>query len=261
MTFLNALSTEFLKLKRTRITWIIGVAFCFAPLAIGFFMLILMHPDLAQNMGLLTTKAQLTIPAADWATYLQFTAIITAVGSFVLGIMEAYIFGREYMQGTAKNLLTLPISRAVFTAAKLIVAAVWYIVVIVVLYLIALIFGLAIGLPGFDPSLVAQNIGLVLKLLVQTLLLGSLPAWMAVLGRGILAPIGFTIFSSLALGQLFSHTGWGVWCPWAIPLITANAGAPDAPVAGVGSWIVLVVVFIAGALATFFTLDRADNTQ
>ena len=261
MTFLNALYTEFLKLRRTKITWIIGLAFCFAPLGIGFFMLIIMNPDLAQHMGLLTTKAQLTIPAADWATYLKFTAIIMGTGSFVLGIMAAYVFGREYMQGTAKNMLTLPVGRAAFTAAKLVVTAVWYTAVIVSVYVVAIVFGLVIGLPGWAPSLLPDNIGLVLQLLVQTLLLGSVPAWMAILGRGILAPIGFTIFAALALGQLFSHTGWGVWCPWSIPLLTAQAGAQDAPVPGLGSWIVLVIVFAAGVFATWITLDRADNTQ
>jgi ABC-type transport system involved in multi-copper enzyme maturation permease subunit len=261
MMFFKTLGTEFLKLKRTKITWIIGLAFCFAPLSIGFFMMILMNPELAKNMGLLTAKAQLTIPAADWATYLKFTAIILSAGSFVLGIMEAYVFGREYMQGTAKNMLTLPIRRSVFAAAKLVTAAAWYTAVIVFVYVVALLFGLVIGLPGFDPSLIPPNIGLVLQLLLQTLLLGSLPAWMAVIGRGILAPIGFTLFTSLALGQLFSHTGWGIFCPWAIPLLTANAGASDTAVPGAVAWIILGITFIVGAIAAWLTLDRADNTQ
>ncbi|MBN2350938.1 MAG: ABC transporter permease [Spirochaetales bacterium] len=261
MTFLNALYTEFLKMRRTKITWIIGLAFCFAPVGIGFFMLIIMNPDLARHMGLLTTKAQLTIPAADWATYLKFTAIILGAGSFVLGIMEAFVFGREYMQGTAKNMLTLPVGRGAFTAAKLLVVSVWYTAVIAFVYFVAIVFGFTIGLPGWSPSLLPENIGLVMQLLVQTLLLGSVPAWMAILGRGILAPIGFTLFAALGLGQLFSHTGWGVWCPWSIPLLTAQAGAQDAPVPGFGSWIVLIFVFAAGVCAAWITLDKMDNTQ
>jgi ABC-2 type transport system permease protein len=261
MTFLNTLRTEFLKMKRAPITWIIALAFCFAPLGIGFFMLILMHPELAKNLGLITAKAQLTIPAADWSSYLKFTAVIMGAGSFVLGIMEAFVFGREYMQGTAKNMLTLPIGRSVFVAAKLVVAAVWYTAVIVLLYAVALLFGHAIGLPGWDPSILPGNIGLVLQLLVQSLLLGSVPAWMAILGRGILAPIGFSLFAALALGQIFSHTGWGVWCPWSIPLLAANVGSADGPVPGLGSWIVLFATFIIGAVAAYLTLDRADNTQ
>jgi hypothetical protein len=261
MIFLNTLYTELLKLRRTKITWIACLAFCFAPLAIGFFMLILMNPELAKNMGLLTAKAQLTIPAADWASYLKFTGLIFSVGSFLIGIMAAFVFGREYTQGTAKNMLTLPIARAVFAAAKLTVVAIWYVAVVAVVFVVTLLFGLAIGLPGWQPSLLPDNIGLILQLLVQALLLSSLPAWMAVLGRGVLAPIGFTIVTSLAFGQLFSHTGWGVWCPWSIPLLTANAGAPDAPVPGVGSWIVLAIVFVAGVVGLWLTLDRADNTQ
>ena len=139
MILANAIHTEFLKLKRTHITWVIALAFCFAPIAVGFFMLIIMNPELARNMGLLSTKAQLTIPAADWGTYLKFTGIFFGAGSFVLGIMTAFVFGREYMQGTAKNMLSLPIGRAVFTAAKLIVTAVWYLVVVAVVFFVAIV--------------------------------------------------------------------------------------------------------------------------
>lgn len=174
--------------------------------------------------------------------------------------MQAYVFGREYAQGTAK-MLTLPISRAAFAGAKLIVASVWYTAAVALVYAVTLLFGAVIGLPGWNPSLIGDSLGLTFQLLAQSLLLGSLPAWMAVLGRGILAPLGFTIFASLALGQLFSHTGWGIWCPWSIPLLTANAGASGSPVPGAGSWVVLAVVFVAGAIALWLTLDRADNTQ
>jgi ABC-type transport system involved in multi-copper enzyme maturation permease subunit len=261
MMFFTALGTEFLKLRRTKITWIIALAFCFGPLGIGFFMLILMHPELARNLGLLTAKAQLAIPTADWAAYLKFTAVILGAGSFVLGIMEAFVFGREYQQGTAKNLLTLPIGRGVFVAAKLVVAAAWYLAVACLVYAVALVFGAFIGLPGWSPVLLGENLVLVLTLTVQTLLLGSIPAWIALWGRGILAPIGVTLFTVLGLGQMLAHTGWGAWCPWSIPLLAANAGAQDAPIPGAGSWIVLVITFAAGAVACWLTLEKADNTQ
>src|SRR3972149_5562899 len=125
MTYLNTLYTEFLKLRRTKITWIIGLLYAFAPLAMSFFMLILMNPELARNMGLITAKAQMTVGTADWPTYLYFVTVMFSAGTLVLGVIEAFVFGREYAQGTAKNMLTLPIGRSVFVAAKLTVDAVW----------------------------------------------------------------------------------------------------------------------------------------
>jgi ABC-type transport system involved in multi-copper enzyme maturation permease subunit len=261
MMFFNALATEFVKLRRTKITWIIGILYSFGPLAIAFSMVILKNPELAKEMGLLTAKAQMTIGAVDWPTYMQFTGIILAMGGIVLGLMETFIFGREYAQGTAKNMLTLPIGRSVFVAAKLTVAAVWFTIVAAWLFLESILLGHAIGLSGYSAALVEKTLAQCGLVLIQTLLLGSLPAWMAILGRGLLAPIGFTIFTLLFIGQLMLHTGWAHLCPWSIPLLTTGAGGAAAPEVGAGSWIVLLGTFAVGTAAAIFTLDRVDNTQ
>jgi ABC-type transport system involved in multi-copper enzyme maturation permease subunit len=261
MMFLQTLATEFLKLKRTKITWIIALLFAFGPPGIGFMMFILMNPDLAQHMGLFTAKAEMTIGRADWTTFLKFMGIIGAVGGIVLGFIQAFVFGREYMQGTAKNMLTLPLHRGLFVGAKLIVAAAWYSIIIVIITAEGFLVGVVFGIPGFSPALIGPYLALTARVLVQTLLLGSLPAWIAVLSRGFLAPLGYTIFTSLVLGQIFVHTGWAVWCPWAIPLLEAGGGGSNAPLPNAGSWVVLVILFIAGAAAAGVTLDRADNTQ
>jgi ABC-type transport system involved in multi-copper enzyme maturation permease subunit len=259
--FLRVLYTEFLKLRRTKITWVVGLLYSFGPLALGFFMIILMNPELAGRMGLLTTKAELTVGTADWPTYLLYIGVILAAGSIVIGIIQAFVFGREYAEGTAKNMLSLPIGRSNFVAAKLLVSAVWYACIVAVVYGEAILIGLLVGLPGFEPALLAPSMRLCLLVLLETLLLSSLPAWVAVAGRGYLAPIGFSIFTSLVLGQIFLHTGWARWVPWSIVFLSAGAGEPGAPVAGAGSLLVLVGVFIAGYIALYLTLDRTDNTQ
>jgi len=259
--FLQVLYSEFLKLRRTKITWIVGLLYCFAPLALSFFMIILREPDLAQRMGLMTAKAQLTVGTADWPTYLSLIAIVLAGGTIVIGFIEAFVFGREYAEGTAKNMLTLPISRSMFVAAKIIVSMVWYTCIVVVVYGISILLGVLVGLPGFDPVLLERNSRLCLLILLETILLSSLPAWIAVVGRGYLAPIGFTIFSSIVLGQIFLHTGWAPWVPWSIVFLSAGAGEPGAPVPGAGSFVVLAAVFVIGCTALYLVLDRADNTQ
>ncbi len=261
MIFLQVLYSEFLKLRRTKITWIVGLLYCFGPLGLSFFMIVLMNPELAARMGLLTAKAQLTVGTADWPTYLSFIAVILAAGSIVIGVIQAFVFGREYTEGTAKNMLSLPIGRFNFVAAKLIVSAVWYACIAAAVYVEAILLGLLVGMPGFDPLLVVASLRLCLLVLLETLLLGSLAAWIAVAGRGYLAPIGFAIFTSIVIGQFFLHTGWAPWVPWSIVFLTAGAGEPSAPAAGAGSLAVLAGIFMAGCIATYLTLQRADNTQ
>ncbi len=260
MSFPRVLATEFLKLRRTRIPWVLALVYCLAPLMMGLMMVVLKNPELGRRLGLVAAKAQLTIGAADWPTYLQITGFLFAGGIVVMGVVQAFLFGREYAEGTAKNLLSLPVGRAAIVAAKLAVSAAWFLGMAVLLCAEALALGLLLDLPGFDAALLAAGLRRAALLSVQVLLLGSVPAWIAVAARGYLAPLGFSILL-LLVGDLFAHTGWGPWIPWSILLLSAGAAGPEAPVPGLGSYLVLSGVFAAGFAAAWLHLDRVDNTQ
>ena len=256
---LQAIYCELLKLKRARITWIVAAVYLFAPLMLGLMMVVLMHPDVGRSMGLLTAKAQLTIGVANWTTYLTTIAALIAGGLIVLAVVEAFVFGREYAEATAKNLLTLPVGRATLVAAKLAVSAVWFVAMAAVVYAVALAIGFAIGLPGYQGALLASSAGTVAMLVLQVLLAGAAGAWLAVVGRGYLAPIGVTVLL-LLIGNLFAHTGWGPWIPWSIVLMTAGTVPGGAPI-GAASMAILVIFFVVAAFATYLAMDRSDNTQ
>jgi ABC-2 type transport system permease protein len=260
MSFPQTLSTEFLKLKRTRIPWVLTLVYCLAPLMMSLMMAVLKNPELGRRLGLVAAKAQLTVGAADWPTYLQLTGFLLAGGFIVMAIVQAFVFGREYTEGTAKNLLCLPIRRAELVAAKLVVSAVWFLGMAALVYAEALALGRLLGLPGFSAALLAASLRQAVLLAAQVLLLGTVPAWIAVATRGYLAPLGFSILLFL-VGDLFAHTGWGPWVPWSILLLSAGAGGAQAPVPGIGSYLVLVGVSAAGFAAAWLHLDRADNTQ
>lgn len=260
MNFPRVLSTEFLKLKRTRVPWVLSAVYCLAPLMISLMMLVLKNPRLGRRLGLVAAKAQLTAGAADWPTYLQLSGFLFVGGVLVMGVMQAFLFGREYAEGTAKNLLTLPLGRTSIVAAKLLVSAVWFSVLAALLCAEVLALGFLLDLPGFSAPLLAAGLLRALRLAAQVLLLSTVPAWMAVAGRGYLAPLGFSILL-LLLGDLFAHTGWGPWIPWSILFLSAGAGGAEAPLPGTGSLLVLIGVFAAGFAATYLHLDRVDNTQ
>lgn len=255
----RAFTCELLKLKRARITWILAAAYAFAPLMLGLMMAVLMHPDLGRNLGLLSDKAQMTIGVASWSTYLSLTSALFAGGLIVLAVVDAYVFGREYGEGTAADLLSLPVHRATLVAAKLAVAALWFVAMAAVVYAVALAVGFAIGLPGMTAGLLAASTRTVGLLVLQVLLAGAASAWLAVVSRGTIAPIGITLLL-LLMGNLLSHTGWGAWFPWAIVLMTAGTVPGTAPV-GAASMAIMLVLFAAASVASYLTLEHGDHTR
>jgi ABC-2 type transport system permease protein len=75
-----------------------------------------------------------------------------------------------------------------------------------------------------------------------------------------LSPLGFAI-AMLALGNVFSKTGWAPWFPWSIvPMLVGMVGSPAEALPG-SSFVVLAVTFVAGLAATVAQFVYADNTQ
>lgn len=259
--FRTVLATEFLKLRRCKVTWATLAALSMGPLGIALFMWILREPERAASMGLLGTKANLSGLEATWPAYASMLTLIIGIGGMlVLAFVVAYVFGREYDDGTAKNLLALPVGRHWFVLAKLTVTAVWWIVLVIVVLAEALVVGLALGLPGFSAALLLDAVSSAVLAAGISYLLVPMVAWVTVWSRGGVAPIGFAI-GMLALGNLFGKTGWAEWFPWSIvPLLIGMVGDPVASLP-VGSYVVLALTFVAGIIATIAQLRFADNAQ
>jgi len=259
--FAQVLTTEFLKLRRSKITWLSWLAFSVMPLAGGLFMWIVMEPQRAAQLGLLGQKAQLAGVTADWPSYFTMLNQVACVGGMVLlAIIAAYVFGREYSEKTAKNLLALPVPRHWFVVAKLAVILVWFGILTVSLIAEGLLVGALLRLPGFSISLAVSAGGNVLIAGLVGYLLVPIVAWIATLGRGYLAPIGFTIFM-LVMGNVLGMTGWGKWFPWSIAPMLAGLAGPRSEVLASGSLVVVGLTFAAGVAATVWQVRHADNAQ
>jgi len=254
------LATEFIKLRRCKVTWATLIGPSMGPLGIALFMWIVREPGRAAELGLLGTKANLSGLEATWPAYAAMLTLIVGIGGMlVLSFIVAYVFGREYDDGTAKNLLALPVGRHWFVIAKLVVAAAWWAALVVLVLVEALAVGVALGLPGFSAALVVDALRNALLAAGISFLLVPPVAWVTVWARSGVAPIGFAI-AALALGNLFGKTGWAEWFPWSIvPLLIGMVGTPQSLPAG--SYIVLVTTFVAGVGATIAQLRFADNAQ
>jgi len=261
VTFARVLATELLKLRRSKVTWFTFAALSLGPLAIALMMWIVREPGRAAQLGLLGTKADLSGLTATWRAYFSMLTLMVGIGGMLLlSFIVAYIFGREYTEGTAKNLLALPVSRHWFVLAKLVVAAVWWALLVVAAIAEGFALGAALGLPGFSSSLALNAVHDALLAAAIAYLLVPVVAWIAMLGRGYLPPLGFAL-AMLALGNVFIHTGWAAWFPWSIvPLYIGAIGQPVTTIAS-SSVVVVALTFLAGITATIAQLRWADNAQ
>lgn len=262
MTFPRVLTTEFLKLRHTKVTWLSLAALSLAPLAIALFMWIVREPGRARQLGLLGTKADLAGISATWPSLFSMLTLIVGMGGLLLlAFIVAFVFAREYVEGTSKNLLALPVGRHWFVLAKLAVAGAWWAVLVTAVILETFLIGFAMALPGFSPAAATGAVRDVVVVAAVVYMLAPIVAWIATVARGYMAPLGFVLVM-LVLAQVFGKTGWGPWFPWSIVAsFVGSVGQRVVTSIAPGSVVVVVATFIAGIVATIAQVRYADNTQ
>lgn len=260
MRFFAVLGTELLKLRRSRVPPLTLLAFGLGPVGAGFFMWIVMEPDRAAGMGLMGAKADLVALEPSWAGYLtMITQMVGIVGGLLLAVIAAYVYGREYTEGTAKNLLALPLPRWWIVVAKLVVVALWWLALLVVILVETWGVAVALALPRYSGAALADGVGDVLLAGLVVFLLTPVVAWLATVGRGYLPPLGFAMLA-LVLGNVLGATGWGKWFPWSIVPLFAGVAGPRVEVLAPGSIFVVIATFAVGVGATIAQVRWADNT-
>ncbi len=138
-------------MRRSLVPLVTALAFCLGPLVGGLFMFILADPDRARRMGLIGQKAGIVGGSSDWPAYLGFLASAVTVGGFVLfAFVIAWVFGREFSDGTVRSLLALPTSRTAIVAAKLALVAAWCALLTALVTLVGLAVGGLLDLPGWS---------------------------------------------------------------------------------------------------------------
>lgn len=246
---LRALKAEVVKLKRARV--VLWTALALAPIpAVVASWAKLIDPDLAHT---------------TWDSFMHLAPQTMASwwGILLFGLAASYLFGREFTDGTAKNMLTLPIRRESFVLAKMLVLAVWVFGLAALSIALQAVYAAVLRLPGFAWEHIWASTGESMQVTLLIYLTLPVVAWLAMLEKGYLPPM---LFSSLmaAAGLLPMPVGWGSWFPWSMPQAIVGSfiglGLPK-PTLVAGSWVVDATVFVVGMAAVIVYIDRADNTQ
>ena len=198
-------------------------------------------------------------PAAslDWSGLTAGAAQITSAGTLIaFGLVLAWMFGREFADGTITGLFALPVSRGRIALAKIVVYAGWVLLVSITLPLGILVLGLLLGYGHPD----AEVGGSLARLCLLTALTGAAAtpvAWVTTLARSLLAGVGTTILL-LVLAQIGVLAGSGGWLPLAAPALWALSGgqAVDLVQLALTAVLALVSATLTGTAWSRLQLDR-----
>ena len=256
----NAIGTEFLKTRRSRVPWGVALAFSLVPLVVGLFMLIIKNPGAARSLGLLGAKAQLAAGSADWPTFLDLMGqAVTIGGAILFAFLTAWVVGREFADRTIRGLLANPTPRRTIVVAKAIVVAIWGLAISAWVLAFGLIVGALIGLADWSTAETGAGLASIALAAILTVGLQSWAACFASIGRGYIAPLAWAV-ATIALSQILTVLGFGSWFPWAVPAILAGAGGVAVEPVGAGAIVIVVLVASAGVMATIAWWERADQT-
>lgn len=258
----KAFIAEILKNRHSRITWVTFIAFSLAPLFGGVFMFLMKDNGSEGLSGAFKAKATIMSFEANWNSYLGLLSQAVGVGGvLIFGFVASWLFGREYSDGTAKDLLALPISRVKILNAKFIYYIIWCIALVLSNLLLGLLIGLILRLPGWDTVMFLNNIKVYSLTTIMIILLNTPIAFFAIYGKGYMTPLGIVAIL-LVLAQIIGALGFGNYFPWAVPgIYSGSGGAALKADLNLLSYLIIALTSIIGYFSTILWWKYSDQTK
>ncbi|HXZ05400.1 MAG TPA: ABC transporter permease [Ktedonobacteraceae bacterium] len=256
---MNAVWIELRKATRSRMPLFTALGFLVVACGLAFLMFIYKYPSLARSIGLISAKANLAGGAATWPYYLGILGqALAAAGLLLFSLVESWVFGREWADGTLKDLLAVPVARATLLLAKFLVVVLWSLLLTAMLVLVSFLLGAVIGLSQGTPEVFWHGT-VTLAVAACLVIVDVFPfAFFASVGRGYLLPIGVTLLL-LVIGNVVAIAGWGSYFPWAVPALYAgftSRGNLDA-----ASYLLVLLAGLAGLAGTYLWWKYADQSH
>lgn len=246
------------KAIRSRMPLWTALGALFMPLGVAGLIFLAKDPDLSRKLGLISAKADLmAYSATDWASYLVFfSEIIGAGGFFFFVLAVSWVFGREFADGTLKDMLAVPVQRSSILLAKFIVVTAWCAVMAGMIFIFGLLMGVILQLPGGSLSVILHGIRLAAGTVCLAIAVVLPFALCASVGRGYLLPLGVAVLT-LIMANLIMVVGWAEHFPWAISILYAQGESPLTPI----SYGIVFLTGLAGILATIIWWKYADQNR
>jgi ABC-2 type transport system permease protein len=259
-TFMNDFTATFRvemkKVSRSRTLWITALAVLLAAAIGGVFMFILKDPEQARRLGLVGAQAQIFGGTADWPSFFNLMLVLMSVGGLIIfGFIFTWIFGREFSDKTVYDMLSLPTSRYSIIIAKVVVAALWSVALMMMVFVLMLIIGGMLRLPDWSAAVVWHGFRFLLATGCLTVLLCIPFSLVSSFTRGYLPAVG-CIFLVMILSQVITQLGNGQYFPWTVPMLFSGAAESlTGRVAEPLGTISYILVGLTGVISFIITLS------
>lgn len=254
--FSHAVRAEWLKLKGSPMVRFSFIAFGLAPFMVGLFIIFIQYPELAVKASSFSAKAQVMNIQPNWPSFLAVLQQALAVGGIlVFGFVASWIFGREFSDGTLKDLLALPIRRSTLVKAKFAIYFIWCLGLSFSNLVIGTGIGILLHLKDFSAG--PQSLTNYVITTFMVILSGSPVAFIASWGKGYLAPLAFVALT-LVLSQILAAAGFGQFFPWAVPGLFSDISGGTNLLTG-WSHVILCLTGITGYFLTRIYWTKADH--
>lgn len=258
---MSVVQAEKLKMKHMRFTWISYLAFGLAPVMGAIFMIVLRNGTSGPLPSGLAMKAEAMHISFNWTSYLDILTQAVGVGGIlVFGFVASWVFGREYVEGTAKDMLSLPASRSMILNAKFLIYVRWCLTLAVSNLLVSVVLGSLLGLPTGEMERLGSMLISYASTTILTILAVLPVAFFAIWSRGYLGPLGVMALM-LVLAQILSALGLGLYFPWAIPGIFSGAGGELRKYLGLFHYSLLFATAVMGYIATIWYWNKVDQNK
>ena len=256
--FLDMLWVEFRKTLRSRMPLFTVLGSLVMPLGISFLIFVSRNPDISRKLGLISVKANLMADTAtNWPAYMNLFGQMIAAGGFLFFcLIVSWVFGREFSDGTLKDMLAVPVPRASILLAKFTVSAAWSAGLSLGIVALGLGMGALIGLPQGSTGVILQGCLRAVVAAGLAIVVAMPFALLASIGRGYLLPVGAAILTMI-VGNVVAIAGWGEYFPWDVPGLYSQ---PKIVLPAASFWIVLLAG-LAGMAATYLWWKFADQSR
>ncbi|MGW2222529.1 hypothetical protein ACWCSD_46695 [Nonomuraea sp. NPDC001684] len=145
-------------------------------------------------------------------------------------------------------------------AAKFTVAAIWALLLALLLAGLGLLIGAVLALPGWSAPTVAAGVARLVAAAGLAALTTTPLALAASAGRGYLAAVG-VLFGIIFAAQIIAALGYGAVFPWSVPGLYAGIAGVGQDPPGPPGLLLVVLTGAAGVAATTGWWNRADHTR
>lgn len=258
-SILNAFSMEFFKAIKSKILLFLFLFSFFVAFMIYILFFIIKNPAFAQASVIIRAKASF-VGTADWKTFFDILNMLIAIIGFIsFGFITTWIFAREFVEKTAKDLMALPIRREYFVVSKLLCSAIFSLILAIFIYLFSFGAAFILKLGELDTKMLIYYLNRYIIITLMHIALIPVLSFLASSSRGYILPLGFIFGILLVSNFIINISENAQYIPWALPLLYAGMTLKEGLVISNVSFIVLVLTGLLGFIGSIYWWGRVDQ--